>query len=266
MSIFEDTLDHYAANNALSENNIYYKFIFVVITIIINLLSNSPIPPFVIFILCSTILIYKAKVSLRFYATFMSVPIGFAFITVIFMAFFFGTGPHIWDLGIFGWGITADGLNRGILIFFRVLGGVSALALLILTTPVNRVFSIMPKLHVPQILTDLAILIYRDIFLFLDVTSTMYNSQVTRLGYKDYKSWMNCLGSLAGMIFIRTLEQSDIAYKALASRGYNGSLNMVGVEDSVHNIKTTEWILLIVYVAIILYLIHITGSMNIIPV
>lgn len=265
MSIFEDTLDHYASHNELSDNNIYYKTLFAVITLIINLFANSPIVPFLIFLFCSILIIFKAKIPGKFYATFMAVPLGFAFITVIFMAFFFGVGPHIWDLGIFGWGITADGLNRGILVFFKVLGGVSALAFLILTTPVNRIFGIFDDIHCPREITDLAILMYRYIFLFLDVTATMYNSQKTRLGYHSYKSWMNCLAALAGMVFIRTWEQGEISYQALASRGYNGKLNMLRQGETIHDIKVSEWIMLIIFEVLIAYFIYITGSINVVP-
>ena len=55
MSIFEDTLDHYASHNNLVDANIYYKLLFSVITLILNLFANSPIMPFIIFII-STIL------------------------------------------------------------------------------------------------------------------------------------------------------------------------------------------------------------------
>ncbi|WP_084790414.1 cobalt ECF transporter T component CbiQ [Methanosphaera sp. WGK6] len=266
MSIFEDTLDHYTAHNNLSENNIYYKTLFAVLTLIINLFANSPIVPFLIFIICTIIIIGKAKIPAKFYATFMAVPFGFALISVIFMAFFFGVGDHIWNLGIFGWGITADGLNRGVLVFFKVMGGVSALAVLILTTPMNRVFGIFHDLHVPSILTDLAILMYRYIFLFLDVTATMYNSQKTRLGYHSYMSWMHCLASLAGMVFIRTWEQGEISYKALASRGYNGRLNMIRQGDNIKDISAIEWICLIVFEVLVAYGIYITGTINVVPV
>lgn len=265
MSIFEDTLDHYAANNNLVDNNIYYKILFSVITLIINLCANSPIVPLFLFIFSTFLILFKAKIPAKFYATFMAVPLGFAFITVIFMAFFFGVGPHIWNLGIFGWGITADGLNRGILVFFKVLGGVSTLAFLILTTPVNRIFGVFNDLHFPPELTDLAILMYRYIFLFLDVTETMYYSQKTRLGYHSYKSWMNCLAALAGMVFIRTWEQGEMAYKALASRGYTGKLNMLHQGDTIHDISKKEWILLIIFEVLVAYFIYITGSINVIP-
>ncbi len=265
MSIFEDTLDYYASHNKLTDDNLYYKTIFALSIIIINLFANSPIMPFLIFVLCSIIIIWKAEIPKDFYLTFMLVPVSFAFITLIFMAFFFGYGAHIWELGIFSWGITADGLNRGVLVFFKVLGGVSALAFLILTTPVNRVFALFYDVHLPNIFIDLATLMYRYIFLFLDVTATMYNSQRTRLGYTSYKSWMSCLGSLAGMVFIRTWEQGEISYKALASRGYDGELKMVKRNEHISDVPKLHWLILIIFLVVLSYCIYITGSINVIP-
>jgi cobalt/nickel transport system permease protein len=177
-----------------------------------------------------------------------------------------GAGDKIVDFGFLGLGISSQGANQGILILFRVLGGVSALAVLILTTPMNRIFTLFHDLHIPQIVTDLAILMYRYIFLFLDVTATMYNSQKTRLGYHNYMSWMNCLASLAGMVFIRTWEQGEVSYNALASRGYNGRLNMVQHGDSIRTISITNWVLLLIFFGLVIYGIIITGSLNVIPV
>lgn len=261
MSIFEDTLDHYTMHNNLTENNIYSKVIFAILAILLNLMSNSPVVPILIFLLCSYLIIIKAKIPARFYATFMLIPIGFAVISVIFLAFL-GSGPKIWTLGFFGIGVTAQGINQGILVFFRVVGGVSALGFLILTTPMNRLFGVFHDIHMPAILTDLAILMYRYIFLFLDVTATMYNSQKTRLGYHNYMSWMNCLASLAGMVFIRTWEQGEISYKALASRGYNGRLNMLRSGDSIKEMSYKEWMLIIIFAVVIIIAIYYTGSIN----
>ena len=261
MSIFEDTLDHHTMHNELTNTNIYSKVIFAITAILLNLVSGSPIMPFLIFLLCSFLIIFKAKIPATFYATFMAIPIGFAVLSGIFLAFL-GTGPHIWDLGLFGIGLTKGGINQALLVFFRVLGGVAALGFLILTTPMNRIFAVFHDLHVPSILTDLAILMYRYIFLFLDVTSTMYNSQKTRLGYHSYMSWMNCLASLAGMVFIRTWEQGEISYKALASRGYNGQLNMIRDGDSIKDIPILHWILIIIFIVIVILGILYFGSMN----
>ena len=94
----------------------------------------------------------------------------------------------------------------------------------------------------------------------------MYNSQKTRLGYHNYMSWMNCLASLAGMVFIRTWEQGEISYKALASRGYNGQLNMIRDGDSVKDMSMKDWILIILFVIIIVAAIYLCGTTNLYPI
>ena len=264
MSIFEDTLDHYSTNNELSESNIYSKILFALLAIILNLMTGSPVIPFLIFLLCSFLILYYAKIPLKFYATFMAVPLAFAVLSGIFLAFL-GTGEQIWTLA-FGIVLTKGGINQAVLVFFRVLGGVAALGFLILTTPMNRIFAVFHDLHVPSVITDLAILMYRYIFLFLDVTATMYNSQKTRLGYHNYMSWMKCLASLAGMVFIRTWEQGEISYKALASRGYNGQLNMIREGDSIKDVSMKDWILIIIFVILIIVAIIYIGNLNVYPV
>ena len=262
MSIFADTLDHYTNNNAITDNNIYTKVIFVILAILLNLATGSPIVPLIIFAICTVLILYVAKIPLSFYATFMAIPIGFAVLSGIFLAFL-GTGPHIWDLGFFGIGLSEGGINQAVLVFSRVLGGVSALGFLILTTPMNRIFAVFHDAHVPTVVTDLAILMYRYIFLFLDVTATMYNSQKTRLGYHSYMNWMTCLASLASMVFIRTWEQGEISYKALASRGYNGKLNMLRQGDSIRDMSIKDWILIIIFVVVIVAAILYFKNLNV---
>ena len=262
MSIFADTLDHYTNNNELTYSNIYSKAIFVVLAILLNLVTQSPIVPLLIFLLCTVLIVHYAKIPLSFYATFMALPLGFAILSGVFLAFL-GTGEQVWSLGFLGIGLTKGGINQAVLVFFRVLGGVSALGFLILTTPMNRIFAIFHDLHVPTVVTDLAILMYRYIFMFLDVTATMYNSQKTRLGYNSYMNWMKCLASLATMVFIRTWEQGEISYKALASRGYNGQLNMLRDGDSVRDMTIKDWMLIIIFVVVIVAAILYFGTLNV---
>ncbi|RAP54141.1 MAG: cobalt ECF transporter T component CbiQ [Methanosphaera sp. rholeuAM130] len=265
MAIFADTLDHYTMNNELTDNNIYGKVIFVILAILLNLATGTPIVPLIIFVICTVLILYVAKIPFTFYVAFMAIPLGFALLSGIFLAFL-GTGPHIWDLGFFGIGLSQGGINQALLVFSRVLGGVSALGFLILTTPMNRIFAVFHDVHVPTVVTDLAILMYRYIFLFLDITATMYNSQKTRLGYHSYMNWMTCLASLASMVFIRTWEQGEISYKALASRGYNGRLNMLRDGDSIKDMSLKEWILIILFVILIVAAIIMLGDMNLFTV
>ena len=125
MSIFEDTLDNYAANNALTNTNIYSKVFLALGTMIINLFAQSPVIPILIFLSFALITIFKAKISAHFYLKFVSIPLLFGLITFLYMSLFFGSGEQILSIHIFNWGITAEGLNRGFLVLTKVLSGFS---------------------------------------------------------------------------------------------------------------------------------------------
>ena len=86
--MFDNFLDHYAHSNAIRNVNTYYKVSFGIITMIVSLVSNSPIIPLTIFVLVSFILLFKAEIPVKFYLKFLTVPLTFASITFVFMAYF----------------------------------------------------------------------------------------------------------------------------------------------------------------------------------
>ncbi|MDO5851502.1 MAG: cobalt ECF transporter T component CbiQ [Methanobacteriaceae archaeon] len=264
MSIFEDTLDNYASNNALADTNIYAKVIFALGTMIINLFAQSPIIPILIFLSFSSITILKAKIASRFYLKFISVPLVFGLITFLYMSLFFGSGEQILSLNIFNWGITAEGLNRGFLVLTKVMGGFSCLVFLALTTPVNRLFALCDEIHIPHIITDIALLMYRYIFVFLDVTLNIYNAQKTRLGYSGYKNSFQCLGILAGLVFIQTWEKSDELYNTLLSRGYTGEIVLIHDRETIYDLRKTQLFLIGIFEVALVIGILLSGTMNII--
>ena len=97
--MFENFLDNYAHSNAIRNVNTYFKVLFGIITLIVSLISTSPIVPLIIFICVSLIIVYKAEIPVNFYLKFLIVPLTFASITFIYMAIFFGTGQHIFNYG-----------------------------------------------------------------------------------------------------------------------------------------------------------------------
>lgn len=263
MNIITETMDYYAINNKLNKTNIYYKLIFTITTIIVNLLAQSYIIPIIIFLFVSFLIIYKAKISIKVYSMFMATPIAFGLISLIFMSLFFGEGVQIFRLGIFGWGVTASGFNLGALLLARILGGVSCIGFLVLTTPANRLFTVAENLKIPKIIIDISLLMYRFIFMFLESATVMYNAQKTRLGYHNYKSSFYCLGILSSMIFIRTWDQGEISYNALKSRGYDGEINLLNDEKSISDISKINILLLILFEILLIIGIILSGTTSI---
>jgi cobalt/nickel transport system permease protein len=261
--MFENTLDGYAHSNGLKNVNTYFKVIFAILTLIMNLISTSPVIPFMVLLIVTYLVIFKAKIPYKFYLKFFAIPFAFAFITFVFMAIFFGVGVHILDLGIFNLAVTSDGFNLGILVFARILGGFSCLAFLALTTPMTELFSILERLKIPSVVVEITMLMYRYIFVFLDEAINMYHSQETRLGYANMKRAYKSMGMLASNLFIKTWVKGEQIYVSMESRCYNGSMKSMGEYGSIRSIGIRNLTLLVLFEATLFIGVYLTGNFNV---
>ena len=259
--MFEHTLDDYAHSNGIKNVNEYFKVLFAILTMLVSLISTSPVIPLTIFVLVTFLIIFKAKIPAKFYLKFIAVPFSFALITFVFMAIFFGTGASILNLGIFNLAVTADGFNLGFLTLARIMGGFSCLAFLALTTPMNEIFSILEDIKIPQIVVEIAMLMYRYIFVFLDEAINMYHSQETRLGYSGLKRTYKSMGLLASNLFIRTWLRGEQIYITMESRCYGGSIKTF---KSREDIGTKNILLLLSFESFLLLGTYLTWGLKVI--
>ncbi|MGZ7043381.1 MAG: cobalt ECF transporter T component CbiQ [Methanobacterium sp.] len=259
--MFENTLDSYAHSNNLKKVNINFKVLFAILTMVVSLISTSPVIPLLITFLMSFLIIFKAKIPWKFYLKFLAIPFFFGFLTFIFMALFFGMGAHIFEFSIFNLSITQDGFNLGFLVFCRILGGFSCLAFLTLTTPMNEMFFMFEGLKIPKIVIEIAMLMYRYIFLFLEEAENMYNSQKTRMGYGSLKSTYKSLGLLASNLFIKTWLKGEQAYVAMESRCYDGSIKSFKTHE---DIGVKNIVLLLSFESLLLLGTYLTWGLKII--
>lgn len=261
--MFENTLDNYAHSNGLKNLNTLFKVMFAILTMLVSLVSTSPVVPLIITFVMSFVIIFFAKIPWKFYLKFLSVPFAFAFITFIFMALFFGVGAHILDLGIFNLAVTQDGFNLGLLLLCRVMGGFTCLAFLALTVPMTELFSQLERIRIPQIVTELAMLMYRYIFLFLDEGINMYHAQETRLGYSSYKKSFKSMGILGSNLFIKTWIKGEQAHVAMESRCYNGSIKTIKEPESIKSIGIRNMSLLVFFEVILIVVVYFTANLTI---
>ncbi len=262
--MIENTLDSFAHSNGIRDVNTYYKIIFALLTLIVCLASTSPVIPLFITLLMSFLIIFLAKIPVKFYLRFLSIPFIFALITFLFMAIFFGVTEPWFNLGVLNLVVYKDGFNLGFLVFSRIMGCFSCLAFLSLTTPMTELFSILERVKIPKIVLEIAMLMYRFIFVFLDETSNMYHSQETRLGYSNLKNTFKSMGMLASNLFIRTWIKGEQTYIAMESRCYNGSLKTVTGIESIRNVGAFNLTLLVFLEVILLIGVHFTGNFKII--
>ena len=258
-----NTIDHIAHNNRLRHINPKLKVLFALSMLLITLFSKSILVPLIVALIMITLTVFVARVPLRIYLPLLSVPIGFGILTVILMGIIYTGGEKLLSINIFNFNISiySYGVNLGLLVLSRMLGGVTSTLFLALTTPMTELFYILREWRIPSALLDIAMMMYRYIFILLDEMIRITNAQHTRLGYKDLKTTYKSLGTLAAILFIRAWERGERSFITMSCRGYNGDLKLLNKIES----PGVKYILLIVVVDIILLILsYLTADFKVI--
>jgi cobalt/nickel transport system permease protein len=222
-------IDNYAYTNSLAKKSPTTKILFAASILILSVLSPSPVVPITVFIIAVVLIVLVAQIPGRFYFDLLIYPVIFAVVSCVFIALFFSNGTPLVEFAFpwFKWVIYNNGITTAFTTFFRVLGAVSALFFLVLTTSMNDVFISLRKIHIPKILVEISLLIYRYIFVFMEVSSKMSTAQKLRLGQTGWFNRIRSTSLLATNLFIRTLEQGERTFIAMNARGYDGNIRVL---------------------------------------
>jgi cobalt/nickel transport system permease protein len=229
--MYEELLEDIAQTNGLREVNPYLKLAAGLGAILLCLLSGGFIAPLFIALLLSGAVIILARVDLRTYATLFIVPLLFAFTGIIVIILLSGGSGVYWSwnpLPNLTFSITRDSINEGFFVFCRVIGGMSALFFIALTTPMTDLFTVMRQVRIPEVVLDLAMIIYRSIFSMMDQLVQTYQAQVMRLGYSSFRESINSFGTLCGSVFIASWNAGEDFIRAMDARCYNGKFASIG--------------------------------------
>ncbi|KQC14392.1 MAG: cobalt ABC transporter permease [Methanosaeta sp. SDB] len=221
-------LDEYALNSPLRYKNNKLKLALVAGALLVGVSSTSPVAPLFIALSMSLATIRLGKVPAKFYAELAIAPLGFALFGALIIPFFFGSGPEIFTLELLGRqiGASAVGADLAVLVVSRTLSGMCCLFFLALTTPMVELFAVLKALRMPDSFVELSMMIYRYIFVFLEVAVRMRHAQVMRLGYDGFRCSIQSFSMMAGTLFLRTMEQGEKLYTAMDARCYDGKLSL----------------------------------------
>lgn len=221
-------LDDIALLSPLRYKNTTLKVLLVVFALLAGLLADSPVLPAFIMLCMISATLFFGKIPAGTYFRILLSVLGFVAVSCVLLAFFsIGQGGDtLLEIPVFRWTliVTQGSANQAILVFIRSLGGVSSLFFLAMTTPMLELFSYFKRFSFLDIFTELTMLIYRYIFVFLALLLNIQSAQKMRFGYRNYKSSVYSAGLLAGSLFVQTLEQGDRLYLAMNSRCYDGKL------------------------------------------
>lgn len=155
----------------------------------------------------------------------LSIPVGM--VCLVFAIRLFTTpGEALFALEIAGVALhaTREGLGAGALAAARVLGATSVLVLLGMVAPAHALFRALLWFRVPRGLVEVGLLMYRFIFVLLDLAADMATAQTLRLGYRGAARSLRSVGTLAGAVLVKSLDQAARTSEAMVLRGYAGAM------------------------------------------
>jgi len=237
--MFEEILEDIAQTNGLREVNTYLKLVTGLGAILLCLLSTSYLAPLFIALLLTGTILILARVDAKTYAELFIVPLWFAIMSVAGIILITGGQDVFWSWDIlpsFTLSITRESINQGMLVFCRIIGGMSAMIFIALTTPMTDIFIVFRQCRLPEVVIDLMMIIYRTIFILMDQVIQIYHAQLMRLGYSTWRESIHSFASLSGAAFIASWDAGEDLIKAMDARCYDGKFALLGESRPVERI------------------------------
>lgn len=243
-------IDKYAYFNRCHNVNPIEKMVFSIGLLLFSLIVRDELLSLLIFCIMSVTIVLYAKIPLRYYVKLLILP-GFFLLTSLFTIIFSVTTkglvlqPHYlsFELGPIVIMVGHASVTTAIELFFVVLGSISCLYFLILTTSVQTICHVLRRCHVPSLFVDLMELTYRFIFVFLESAHKIYIAQQSRLAYQTSSLWLQSVSQLISSLFVEMIHRSKELSNAMLARG-GGADDSVYVEAS-HPSSWKNWLMMI---------------------
>ena len=168
-------------------------------------------------------------------------PFGIAWL--VFLSLIFTNGSHaLFDISLGPLNLTAylEGLQLGFIMVFRIMAAVTLGCILSFSTPMIEILETLRICKVPDVIIDLAAMMYRYVFILTETGHNMRRAQMSRMG--DSNSWLQQardIGKVAGYVLTNSLDRSIRIYKAMLSRGYNE--DSTGADFFTEPISAADW-------------------------
>ena len=164
-------IDKYAYTNKLTNSNPFIKFVIVVIALAIVTITKSNYINLLIMAIMIGLTTIVAGIPIDRYFKMLLIPSTFLLLSIVTILFSISkVDSYIWSISLFDnyIGITYGSIEQAVLLITRVFAAISSTFFLGLTTPINKLISVFKRMHIPIIMIELIVLIYRFIFVFLE--------------------------------------------------------------------------------------------------
>jgi cobalt/nickel transport system permease protein len=222
-----------AFQSALSHVSPAFKVAFSILTLIFLLAADKLVISLLVFISMYYLTVFRGRISAHSYLSLLSIPLFFAIITVLTIALgfsFSALGEYRLHLYFFYIYTTKSALWSAFCLLCKIFAAVSCMYFMSLSTPVNEIICVLQQCHLPSLITELMNMIYRFIFILLEVQRKMSISARSRLGYTGTRTSLRTFGSIGSNLFIVSMKKANHYYDALLARCYDGQLRFLTEE------------------------------------
>ena len=223
-------VDEAAWSNAWRRRSTAEKSLLALGLLAVAVTAVDPLVPLGVMGVAVAAALAGARVRPRTFLLAVAAPAGFVALGAVVIAVSFSTTTP--EDALFSLGpvhATPDSVDRAVLATARSAGAMAALMLLATTTPINDLLTGLRTLRVPEVVVDVAGLIYRMLFSLLEAAFAIRAAQAARLGYATGGAARRSLGSLISAVLLRAWTRAVRLEEGLVGRGYGTSLRTVAV-------------------------------------
>ena len=224
------SIDRYAQCSRLRVVNPFLKVIFALAVLLLCVGADSAAVGLLVSVGMLLACISLGGAPARYVLSLMAIPVLFIVVSCLAILFEVSRTPlGFFDIPLFGLYLsaTAAGLKRALLLFCKAYGAVSCLYFLSLTTPMQEILEVLRAAHLPKLVIELMYLIYRYIFLLLDVQHRMTIAANARLGYADRRNAWYTFSHISGNLLAASFRRSGACFDAMEARCYDGTLRFL---------------------------------------
>lgn len=229
------SIDELACHCGMADWNSSLKAAFAALSLVLVVTLTEPAFWVLNFVFLTGLLLTVGKIPLRDYLHLLQIPVLFLLLGGVTILLQFGTGMQagalqhrLWQLSFphFAVFITQQSLQQAAFVTLRAFSAFSALFLLTLSTPMNDLLQVLRRIHVPALILELMVLIYRYIFLLADTNRRQKDAARSRLGYDGFAVSLHTFGSEMANLLILSMKRSQATYDAMEARGCDGTFRL----------------------------------------
>lgn len=214
-------VDVVAHGSRLGAWNAGLKVCLCIVLVIVCVAANSLPVAVALLVGMSAVSLWSSRIGFARYCALLVVPVLFVSLSGIVLLVDVAPVPKGGlCVPLFGWClcVTPESQFQTLMVIVKAVGSLACLYALALSTPVHEITGFMRRLHVPGIVLDLAVLIYRYISILVSSLYQMSVAAKTRLGENSYRAKWRSFAGIASNLLVRSFSRAGRSFDAMEAR------------------------------------------------